>query len=61
MTKRKTHRVTVILTDEDMSRFDNYCKEMGYKKSTLLAKLLRDYLDANQNGKPSQLGLWKEK
>ena len=38
-------KVTVLLTDEEFSRFDAYCRERGYKKSTLLARLIRQYLD----------------
>ena len=26
-------------------RFDTYCREKGYKKSTLIARLVREYLD----------------
>ena len=26
-------------------RFDTYCRDKGYKKSTLIARLVREYLD----------------
>ncbi|HEY8668748.1 MAG TPA: hypothetical protein VIL86_19025, partial [Tepidisphaeraceae bacterium] len=35
----------VGLTDEEFDRLDAYCRERGYKKSTLLARLIRQYLD----------------
>lgn len=37
-------RLTVILTSADYARLDAYCREQGHKKSTLVAKLVREYL-----------------
>lgn len=39
-------RFQVILTDADDQRFAAYCSQTGHKKSTLTAKLIRDYLDS---------------
>ena len=41
-------KVTVLLTPDDFSRFDDYCKAMGFKKSTLIARLVREHLDAEK-------------
>lgn len=38
-------KVTVLLQPNEFNRFDTYCKEMGYKKSPLLARLIRDFLN----------------
>ena len=37
-------RVTVLLDESLMQRFDAYCAEKGYKKSPLIAPLVRDHL-----------------
>lgn len=38
-------KVTVLFTDMEDRRFSSYCHERGYKKSTLIARLVRDHLD----------------
>jgi metal-responsive CopG/Arc/MetJ family transcriptional regulator len=38
-------RVQVLLPDEEAERFEAYCKEKGFKKSTLIVRLIREYLD----------------
>jgi hypothetical protein len=40
-----TKKVTVLLPDEEFDRFDAYCEERGFKKSTLLARIVRDLLE----------------
>ena len=40
-----TKKVTVLLPDEEFERFDAYCEERGFKKSTLIARIVRDLLD----------------
>ena len=42
-------RVTVILRREEFERLTRYCLKYGSKKSTLLARLLRDHLDQSDN------------
>jgi hypothetical protein len=39
------NKVTVLLDAAEFERFDAYCHERGYKKSTLIARLVRQYLD----------------
>ena len=38
-------RVAVLLTDKEERRFDAYCEALGFKKSTLIARLIREHLD----------------
>lgn len=39
-------RVTVILDAQEFTRFERYCASRGFKKSTLIARLVRDHLNA---------------
>ena len=41
----KRHQVTVLLDLQEHHRFNAYCNERGFKKSTLIARLIRDHLD----------------
>ena len=38
-------KLSVLLSDEDAERFCLYCAEKGHKKSTLIARLVREHLD----------------
>lgn len=38
-------RVTVILSDEDAEVFEAYCEQQGYKKSTLINRLIREHIE----------------
>lgn len=40
-----TTKISVLLPDSDAARFEKYCSEHGYKKSTYIAKLIKDVLD----------------
>lgn len=40
----KTARVQVLLPANEAKLFDAYCHEMGFKKSTLIARLVREHL-----------------
>lgn len=37
-------RVQVLMSREEAGRFEAYCQERGFKKSTLIARLIRDFL-----------------
>jgi hypothetical protein len=41
----KGRKLTVLLPADDFVLFEEYCKDRGHKKSTLVAKLIRDHLD----------------
>jgi hypothetical protein len=43
-------KISVLLTDAEDTRFSAYCEEKGYKKSTLVARLIRDYLNKEGYG-----------
>ena len=47
MTKDKT-KITVLLGGEEFERFRAYCATQGFKKSTLIARLIRELLDREQ-------------
>ena len=42
---RGAHAVTVLLSPEEFGRLHRYCEQRGYKKSTLIARLVREHLD----------------
>lgn len=41
----KTVRLQVLLDADDAERLERFCEEYGFKKSTLVARLIREYLD----------------
>ena len=55
---RSLQKVSVLLPDEDAHRFEAYCEEFGYKKSTLIARLVRDFL--NRENYPAQHSIYAE-
>lgn len=38
-------RVQVLMQPEEARRFEHYCERQGHKKSTLIARLIREHLD----------------
>jgi hypothetical protein len=40
-----TRKITVLLLAADFHRFEGYCQLKGHKKSTLIARLIREHLD----------------
>lgn len=40
-----TSKISVVLSPGEFRRFDAYCADRGYKKSTLIARLIREHLD----------------
>ena len=38
-------RVQVLMNREEAERFERYCQERGFKKSTPIARLIREHLD----------------
>jgi hypothetical protein len=38
-------KITVLLGREEFERFDEFCRSRGFKKSTLLVRLLREFLE----------------
>ena len=48
-------RLTVLFTTEEYARLTDYCHSHGFKKSTLVARIVREYLD--RSGDQSQMTL----
>jgi hypothetical protein len=46
--KGNVGRITVLLSNEEFKHFTDYCREHGFKKSTLIARLIRELLDAER-------------
>lgn len=51
------HKVSVILDAAEFDRLDGYCNRNGFKKSTLIARLIREHLDAERYGMQRDLPL----
>ena len=45
---QKRTKITVLLDNEEFTRFHTYCELQGFKKSTLIARLIRDFLNENR-------------
>ena len=45
---QKRTKITVLLDNEEFTRFHAYCELKGFKKSTLIARLIRDFLNENR-------------
>jgi hypothetical protein len=41
----KALKISVLLAPEEAERFSAYCQERGFKKSTLITRLIREHLD----------------
>ena len=50
MAKKTQTKISVLLSDVEYERLDAYCRDRGYKKSTLVARLIRQYLDMEGYG-----------
>ena len=42
-------KISVFLSADLFERFNSYCTEQGFKKSPLIARLIRQHMDAGQN------------
>jgi hypothetical protein len=51
----KKSKITVILAPKEFDRFDVYCEKMGFKKSTLIARLIKAHLDEEKFPPQGQL------
>lgn len=45
-------RIQVLLPKTEAERFDAYCRRKGFKKSTLIARLVREYLEKEDQDLP---------
>ena len=51
----ETSKISVLLERPEAERFESYCKEKGFKKSSLIARLVREYLDKEGYGHQQNL------
>jgi predicted DNA-binding protein len=54
MAKKTQTKISVLLSVQEYQRLDAYCHDRGYKKSTLVARLIRQYLDMEGYGAAAQ-------
>lgn len=52
-------KISVLLSEDEAEKFDEYCRREGYKKSTLIARLIREHLD--KSSFHMQMDLLKDK
>lgn len=45
MAKMRQSKITVLLDHREFGRFEAYCSSQGFKKSTLIVRLIREHLD----------------
>jgi len=38
-------KISVVLSATELGRFNSYCTDRGYKKSTLIRRLIREHLE----------------
>ncbi len=41
-------KISVLVPDDEARRFEAFCHERGYKKSTLIVRLIKEHLDREQ-------------
>ena len=51
-------RVSVLLSASDAQRFEAYCRDRGFKKSTLIVRLIREHLNGERY--PTQPSLFPD-
>ena len=54
-------RVQVLMPKPEADRFNTYCQEKGYKKSPLIARLVREYLDRETFNPQPDLFNWDQR
>ena len=50
----QTVRIQVLMHPEEAVVFDAYCRDRGYKKSTLIARLIREHLTEERFAQPAE-------
>ncbi len=50
-------KVSVVVPADEFERFDSYCAEKGFKKSTLIVRLIREHMDREGYRMQGQLPL----
>jgi metal-responsive CopG/Arc/MetJ family transcriptional regulator len=50
-------KISVVLSTAELDRFNSYCDDKGHKKSTLIRRLIREYLDRENYPAPDDARL----
>lgn len=55
----KTCKISVLVPEDEAERFESYCRENGFKKSTLIVRLIKEHLNRDigatvRRGQPSK-------
>ena len=56
----KSKKITVLLEPAEFQQFDRFCRERGFKKSTLLVRLIREFLDRELTDKDGPIPLFDQ-
>lgn len=56
----KQKKITVLLDQAEFDRFDRFCNDRGFKKSTLLVRLIREFLASEIDDKDQFLPLFDD-
>lgn len=56
----KSKKITVLLDTDEFVRFDRFCRDHGFKKSTLLVRLLREFLERESLSQEVELPLFDQ-
>jgi hypothetical protein len=51
---KSRRKVTVLLDEHEYAQFERYCDARGFKKSTLVARLIRDHLKSENFASQSE-------
>lgn len=54
----KQKKITVLLDQHEFEEFDRFCHDYGFKKSTLLVRLLREFLEREAMAKDGPMPLF---
>ncbi|WP_411838904.1 hypothetical protein [Paracoccus sp. ME4] len=60
MSTKKQCKITVLLDAREFERFERYCDARGFKKSTLIVRLIREHLDEERFELQRELPLSQE-
>jgi hypothetical protein len=57
----KSKKITVLLEPSEFQHFDSFCRGRGFKKSTLIVRLIREFLERNLTEGDGPRPLFEEK
>jgi hypothetical protein len=49
----RTSKISVLLPEAEASRFDIYCRDRGFKKSTLIVRLIKEFMEKDEESRPT--------